>query len=373
MMEASGNSNLAMVKLSDMIRYLTSTGWQQVKFHDRRTLLFRKPDTHSERPFVVSLPANEEFLDYSAHIEEAIERLSIVEDSPFEAVLRRIRSVGQDVIYLRLAMTRSEYPSMERASHFIEGMRDLISWGACMEREQQPYFVQPFHEGRAQAEHFQLAHTYPGSFGFTIESQIPETYQPPIWAGYEALPLARRVLERITRGFLFTRQAERTQNTDEITGHFAEGFNGNMCKAVMNMLEDIRGGEVTYTVRWSTYLPASTDVAAFEPVVLKQDTVYYLQNAASYLEKSGQQDLEGQRTIEGQVTNLDYDGRGEHEVTMMAEGYGKVKFVLSEELYLLAGQAHLAGQAVKVTGKLVRRGQRELYTLTSPRDFQVVQ
>ena len=242
-----------------------------------------------------------------------------------------------------------------------------------MEREQQPYFTQPFHEGKEQAEHFQLGHTYPGSFGFTIESYLPEVHQQPIWAGYENLPLSRRVLERITRGFLSTRQAERSQNTDEITEHFTQGFNGNMCKAVLNMLEDIGGGEITYAVHWSTYLPASEDIAVFEPVVLKQDTVYYLQNAASHLEKSGQRDLRGQRTIEGQIVSLDYDGQGEHEVTMMAEGYGKVKFALSEDIYQVAGQAHLARQAVKVTGKLVRRGQRELYTLTSPRDFQISQ
>ena len=240
-----------------------------------------------------------------------------------------------------------------------------------MEREEQPYFVQPYHEGREQTEHFQLAHTYQGSFGFTIESQVPEIHQQPIWAGYESLPLSRRVLERITRGFLFTQQAERRENTDEITANFKQGFNGNMCKAVVEMLEDMRGGEVTYGVHWSTYLQASKDVAVFEPIVLGENTVYYLQNAAAYLEKTGQQDLRGERTIEGQVISLGYDGRGDHKVTMIAEGVGRVEFVLNEDPYQVAGQAHLAGQTVKVTGKLLRRRRREFFILTSPRDFQV--
>lgn len=373
MMAPSDDLDLAHLKLADIMSYLTSTGWEQIKYDDRRTLIFTKPDGQAESPFVIALPYTEQFRDYSARIEEALERLAVVEDSSFDAVLRKVQSVRDDVIYLRLMVARDEYPSLERASHFIEGMRDLVAWGACMEREQQRYFVQPFHEAREQTEHFHLAHTYHGSFGFTIESQVSEAQQLAFWSDQQPLPLQRRVLERITRGFLLTQQAEERQSAEILNEQFAQGFNGNMCKAVLEMLEDIREGQVAYAVRWSTSVPASQDVAAFAPIVLQESSIYYLQSAAAYLEKTGQRDLRGERTIEGPVVTLGYDGRGAREVTIMAEGIGRVECTLNEEQYQAAGLAHLAQHTVKVMGKLVKRGKGERYTLTSPRNFQVNQ
>ena len=238
---------------------------------------------------------------------------------------------------------------------------------------EQRYFIQPAHQGREQAQHFKLAHTYRGSFGFTFESQLPEVYQPPIWSDYKALPLSRRVLERITRGFLFTRQAEQKQNSEEISEHFSRGFNGNMCNAALEMLKDIRKGEIIYDVSWSSRIKASEDVARFEPIVLKKDTIYYLQDAAKYLERTGREDLKGTRTIEGQVIGLSYDGQGMREIMMQADGIGKVEMVLDEETYQRAGQAHLREQRITVTGQLSKKGKVGPYILTSPHAFQLVE
>lgn len=240
------------------------------------------------------------------------------------------------------------------------------------EQGEQRYFLQPVHQGREQAQHFKMAHTHQGSFGFTFESQLPETYQLPIWSDYKALPLARRVLERITRGFLFTRQAERNQNSQEISEHFSQGFNGNMCNAALEMLKDIRNGEIIYNVSWSSKIKASKDVAQFEPIVLKKDTIHYLQDAAKYLEKTGLEDLTGLHTIEGQVIGLSYDGQGTREIVVQADGIGKVEMVLDEEAYQRAGQAHLHEQRIIVTGQLSKKGKRGPYILTSPRAFQLV-
>lgn len=370
-MDNSDIAELRRIKLADMISYLRSTGWRRVKYTDTRTTVFAKEDEEEERPFLVTLPAKEQFTDYASRMAEAIMRLADIEEVSFDAVLQKIQAVGQDVIYLRLTLGHNEFPSLESTSHFIEGMRNLVTYGACMEREQRRYFEQPFHEGREQAQHFQFAHTFQGSFGFTIESQIVE--QHPLWTGYEPIPLQRKVLERITRGFLFAHQAEQTHNPDEISEHFAQGFNANMCKAVLEMLEDIRNGQVAYAVRWSAHLKPSEDVAQVEPITLGQDTSYYLQRAATTLERTAARELRGERTIEGVITNLGFDGRGEREVIMMVEGFGKVSFVLDADDYIAAGLAHLKGQTVHVIGRLTRSGKRGPFTLTSPRNFQVNQ
>jgi len=374
MMEEQIDLDLSRVSLENIINYLTLTGWRQIKYEDNLIDVYAKPDEHSEHPFVVTLPKSQDARDYAVGIEEAIERLSVVEDTSFEAILRKIQAVKLDVISIRLVIARNEYPSVDRAKHFIDGMRELISWGACMEEQgEKRYFIQPVHQGREQARHFKLAHTYRGSFGFTFESQLPIAYPLPIWSDYKALPLARRVLERITRGFLFTRQAERSHNSQEISGHFSQGFNGNMCNAALEMLKDIRNGEIIYDVGWSSSMKASEDVAQFDPIVLKKDTIYYLQDAAKYLEKTGLEDLKGILTIEGQVIGLSYDGQGTREIVVQADGIGKVEMVLDEEAYQSAGQAHLREQRITVTGQLSKKGKRGPYILTSPRAFQLLE
>lgn len=371
MMKEQMDLDLSQVSLENVINYLASAGWRQIKYDDNLVDVYTKPDEHNERPFVVTVPKNQEGEDYEEEIEKTVERLSVVEDVSFEAILRKIQTIKLDVISVRLVIARNEYPSVDRARHFIDGMRELISWGACMEEQGQArYFLQPARQGREQAQHFKLAHTYRGSFGFTIESQLPEVYQLPVWSDYKARPLARRVLERITRGFLFTRRAEQSQNSQEISGHFSQGFNGNMCNAALEMLKDIRGGEIIYDVSWSSRMAASDDVAHFEPIVLKRDTIYYLQDAAKYLEKTGLEDLKGTRTIEGQVIGLSYDGQGTREIIMQADNIGKVEMVLDEEAYQQAGQAHLREQRITVTGYLSKKGKRGPYILTSPHAFR---
>jgi hypothetical protein len=373
MMEEQMELALSQVSLENFINYLQSKGWRQIKYEDELLDVYTKPDKQSERPFVVTLPKSQHGPDYAARIEEAIERLSLIENRSFDAIWRNIQTINLDVISIRLVIERDEYPSVDRAKHFIDGMRELIAWGASMELRQQRYFPQPARQGREQAQHFKLAHTYSGSFGFTFESHLSGAYQLPIWSHYQDLPLARRVLERITRGFLFTRQAEQDHSSQVISERFAQGFNGNMCNAALEMLKDIRNGAVIYDVSWSSIMKASHDVAQFEPVVLKRDAVYYLQEAAKYLEKTGLEDLKGLYTVEGPVIGLSYDGQGTREIMMQADGVGKVEMVLDEEAYQRAGQAHLREQRITVTGQLSKRGRRGPYILTSPRDLHLLE
>ena len=78
-----------------------------------------------------------------------------------------------------------------------------------MEKDKRRYFDQPFRVGREQARHFQLARTFRGSFGLTIESQITDSQPHAVWDSHNQLPIQRRVLERITRGFLSAKSAQR--------------------------------------------------------------------------------------------------------------------------------------------------------------------
>jgi hypothetical protein len=370
----SQNLSLDHLTLDDFISYLRSTGWRRVKYQDDRLIVFAKGEDGEEQPDLVVLPAKESFRDFSSRIAEAVRRLADIEQTSNDDIVQKIQSVGQDVLYLRLSLPRTDdLPSLEGTSHFLQGLRNLVTYGACMEQERRRYFEKPFRIGREQAEHFQFAHTFQGSFGFTIESQIAELQQSALWPSQHRPPIQRRVLERITRGLLFAKSAEQMHNSAEISQNFATGLNANMCKAVVDMLAEMQDTQVSYSVRWSSRLPPSQDIARIEPILLGRETSLYLRQAGEYLEQTAEADLEEERTVEGLITSLSSEDQASRSVTISAEGFGKVSFLLGPEEYVVACNAHRDGRIVSVKGKLRRPGKRGPLTLVSPSNFQVRQ
>jgi hypothetical protein len=360
--------------LDNFISYLRSTGWRRVKYQDDRLIVFAKDEEGEEQPDLVILPAQESFRDFASRIAEAVMRLADIEQTSTDDIVQKIQSVGQDVLYLRLSLPHNDdLPSLEGTSRFLQGLRNLVTYGACMEREQRRYFEKPFRVGKEQAQHFQFAHTFQGSFGFTIESQIANLQQSASWPSQHRPPMQRRVLERITRGLLFAKSAEQMHNSAEISQNFATGFNANMCKAVVDMLEEMQDTQVAYAVRWSYRLPPSQDIARIEPILLGRETSLYLQQAGEYLEQTADADLEEERKVEGLITNLSSESQTSGVVTISAEGFGKVSFSLALEEYVVACNAHRDGCIVSVMGKLKRQERRRTLTLLSPHNFQVQQ
>jgi hypothetical protein len=365
------NSSVDHLSLDNFMAYLQSTGWRRVKYHDDRTIVFVCDTDEGEPPFLVALPANEQFSDFTSGIAVAVRRLADVEEISPEDVIRKIESVGQDVIYLHLSLPHNDLPSLEITSRFLQGLRNLVVYGACMEREVRRYFEQPFRVGKEQAQHFQFAHTFRGSFGFTIESQIDGIQQLALWGGQNRPPVQRRVLERITRGILFAKNAQQRHNSEEISQHFKQGLNANMCKAIVDMLEEIQDSQVAYSVRWSPRLPPSSDVSQITSILLDREASYYLREAAEYLERTADDDLEGDKTVEGLIINLHSEDQTARVVTVLAEGFGKVSFALEPKEYAIACNAHRDGYTVSAKGQLGRQGRRGTLTLLNPRNFQM--
>jgi hypothetical protein len=367
------NSSVDHLSLDNFMAYLQSTGWRRVEYHDDHTIVFVYDTDEGEPPFVVALPANEQFSNFTHRIAVAVRRLADVEEISPEDVIRKIESVGQDVIHLHLSLPHNDLPSLEITSRFLQGVRNLVVYGACMEREVRRYFEQPFRVGREQARHFQFAHTFRGSFGFTIESRIDGIQQLALWGGQNRPPVQRRVLERITRGFLFAKNAQQRHSAEEISQHFKQGLNANMCKAIVDMLEEIQDAQLVYSVRWSAHLRPSSDVSQITPILLDRETSYYLREAAEYLERTADADLEGDRTVEGPITNLHSEDQTARVVTVSSEGFGKVSFALESKEYAVACDAHRDGRTVIVKGQLVRQGRRGPLTLLRPCNFHLMQ
>jgi hypothetical protein len=350
--------------------YLRATGWTRIKYQNRRLAVYAKELQEGEPPAIVALPDKPSYSDFSTRMLEAVERLAEVEETTPGDMYQKIQSVGQDSMRLRLNLPSDlALPSLEVTASFLQGARDLVAYAACMEQEARPYFTQPFHIGKEQALRCQFAHTFQGSFGFTINSPLPTVGQ--LYLPRFGSPLERRIVERITRGLLSVQTARETQRSEEISEHFESGLNGNMCKAVLEMLKELPDTPVEYSVNWSVSLRPAHDVERFTPIILDKEVSYYLRDAAKCLETT-LPDPEHDKTIEGRVISLSVENQSERQVTLLADGYGKVSFLLDAEDYATACDAHRDNLVVTVMGTLQRNSKGgELWTLLSSHSFNV--
>lgn len=356
--------------LRSITDYLRATGWTRIKYQNRRLAVYAKELQAGEPPAVVALPDKPSYSDFSSRMLDAVQRLAEVEETTPGDMYQKIQSVGQDSIRLRLLFPSDKaVPSLEVTASFLQGVRDLIAYAACMEQETRPYFTQPFRVGREQAERCLFDHTFHGSFGFIVQSPLPTVERLSLPGSVR--PLERGVVERITRGLMSAQTAKEKQRSEEISEHYTSGLNGNMCKAVLEMLEELPDTPVEYSVRWSISLQPARDVEQVLPIVLDKEVSYYLRDAAKYLEAT-QPDLEYDKTIEGRVISLSAENQSERQVTVLADGYGKVSFLLDAEDYATACDAHRDAHVVTVVGTLQRKSRAgDLWTLLSPRAFRV--
>ncbi len=363
-------SALDNLSLEKFIYYLQSCGWTQVPYNNDRMIVFARTETEGEPSDLVTLPASEKYTDSAVRIAEAVKRLADIEETTPQDIIGRIHSAEQDIISLRLLLPPNEHPSVEVISYLFQGLRNLIIYGACMEKTSKRRFDQPLKLGKEQARHFQFAHTFQGSFGFTIESQVIEAQSFP-WHSDHSRPLQRRVLERITRGFLFAQNAQQKQDPDEISQNFEQGFNANMCDAAAEMLQALQDTQMLYSVSWSYRLPASQDVAQIFPISLEKGISHYLKEAALYL-KIADKDLEEEKVLKGHITNLSFEEPTEEGIiTLFTEEWGRVNFAAKPDEYLAACNARETKQMISITGRLVKQGKRKPWKLLNPHNFHL--
>jgi hypothetical protein len=142
-----------------------------------------------------------------------------------------------------------------------------------------------------------------------------------------------------------------------------------MCKAAAEMLQVLQDTQILYSVAWSRCLPPSQDVAQISPIPLEKETSRYLQEAAQYLEKTADKDLEEDRTLRGSITNLSFEKPTDGTITISTEEWGKVSFSAKPDEYIAACSTRGEGQVISITGKLVKQGRRKPWRLLNPHNF----
>lgn len=368
-------SPLDLVAVHDLISYLQARDWSELEPSTARWRVFAGPVDERGDPVEIVIPRDLGVPDISRLVRMGLETLAAVEREPAETVASRVAYYSSDVLLAKNIET-GEYNSitLRLAAQQTSELRELVAYGACSEKDARPNFLQKLSVTRAMDQHVRFGHTFSGSFGFTIQSPLirgpilyvqeplPVREGEPIADPITYAPFERRVMERIVRGLMSSREATDTEDVDSLVRNYGSGFNANMCTAIVRM--GLNEKPVQYNVLWSPKMPPASDLAALTPILLQAKSYKVLTDAAAILRQ-----LEPELTrIHGRVTHLVSKGapRGESGIersvviqeTAPPRGVRPRSIIvyLHREDYLRAIQAHEEWQSVEITGVLQRQG-----------------
>jgi hypothetical protein len=322
----------------------------------------------------IVLPTSREDTTSVEQIESAVMKLAALERSSPESVIAAIRSIGFDRIFSRVpdALVVDDAIHLDIAADHIRGMKAVLTATATTELRPNAYFLRASPMAIEYADHCRFAHTFKGSFGFTIESPVTPNEDPTLPIVEEQPPFERLVVQRFARGVQSVIAAGAAGDTMPITGSISTGFSANACEVFAQMIEDTSPGglwlSVAFSPEWAT--PAG--------LVLPQVEVNarHIEVTRAAAKEMRQKPVSREEVIIGRVTDLHSDNPADLltsnsnstvVVVWNSKELGEIPVLvaLSPPDYLIAVDAHKAGRAVKAAGTLEQKGRRWVLSFVS--------
>ena len=316
--------------------------------------------------------------DYHVYVDHMLKTLSSSTGQAEETIANEILLFNRDLLMIDADARTVDYAAMQ-----MPPIRRLIGHSANMERSLKPHFNQYYLEARNMLKHFEFNQICNGGVSHRIESLVGEkkAYQMEIpFEGPdpgEKLPLERRVMERIATGLLMVDIAARTQDSLPLIEGYADGFNANMCNAIVEISEH-SPNPVQYSVKWSRKLPVSQGVNVVNDIQIDHSHIEYLKRARDLLKKRKPE----YHRIEGRVIGLsslddpqsDDVPNSERSIVVLRTDRGglgrKLWINLGREDYILAHKAHIDWKTISVGGLAIKR--RSGWQLADPHEFKIL-
>ena len=324
------------------------------------------------------LPREQAASDFLRRMDGAIRTLSDVEGRSPEEVISDVRMIGYDVVRSRIpnAMVYNDAIHLEVATNYITGVKSLLAATATTEIQPDPYFLRVRKEASEYADRCRFAHTFRGSFGFSIESPVMPNDEPTLPQMEQPPPFERRVMERFARGVSTVCDAVATGDTAALVATAKTGFSANACEQFAKLVEDTSPGGLVFAFAFSPEWPADIEFAQVREFAVGVPHVEISRAAAKVLRS---QFTPRPETVFGRVVRLESEGDpsdllnpiGSREIAIQWSnkdlGDIQVRVSLDASEYLKAIEAHGSGRPVKVSGTLERRGR--VYVLSTPTNF----
>lgn len=383
------NTILNDVSVEHAVAYLQATGWQQAVAPNSRWTVLHGTNDYEGRPFELVFPKEKGSAQSRLYIANAVNLVARLTQEEPERTITRMRCVERDVLRLRnVESGSSTHIPLTLASNQIFELKQLLAFGASAEYSRRPHFTQPLPIGVTLSADCRFAHTFHGSFGFTIESPVItqgivyEYTKQRLSADFgpdeeiREAPFERRVMERIVRGLITTRNSVEMDIDEPLVSDYAAGFNANMCYAIMRMADEDKS-LLEYDILWSPKYKPAADVANSGPIEISASAYPFLRSAYEKLGELQPTEV----TVTGVVMALsskddplrvsDADRAVVIHWRNRPGGRPAQLIVrLSQHDYTLAHEAHLKWKTISVRGIVSRVGKT--WHLSEPVDFRVV-
>jgi hypothetical protein len=380
-------ASLQSITLSDLVDYLPLRGWTRSSLGDRHHYVFETGRTRDGDPIEIVLPRNPQSRDFAAYVSNAIEILAALDHRSPNDIITMIRARDRDILLVRNLDTGDEQSiSLDVAAKQIHQLTQLIVFSARAEQGgPKPFFEQNELTSAARriAKRYRFGHTFPGSFGLSIEAPFErpvvtasQLYLLPDGDDIVFEPIERRVLERIVRGLIYMEELPRHPDEHNLERQYTLGLNSNMCQAVARMAPN-KTAALEYRVEWSPQIAPPADIANPGSIRLSQTSYSYLTQLAGELKNFEPKPIVLRGRVEGLVSrdnplSMDTDERSIIVKWTDRPGGRPVRVImrLSAEDYVKANEAHMSWQTIEVTGILRQVGS--VWHLWYPKDFHLV-
>jgi hypothetical protein len=342
-------------------------------------LVYEKGVDDFGKPIKLVLPNGNNYADAPSMIRTAVELVADLAGRPVRDLVQQIRNRGSDILRQRLlAETRITSLPLEIAPRIVGYLRDLVYYAACSEEDPRPFFEKGLKVGKDYTAKCGFGHTFPGSFGLSIEMPIPPNPNDLLLPAGQVAPFERRLMQRVARGLFTAAKGVREGDVTVLTKDYPSGFNANLCEVMADLTETLSGTKSEYSMLWSPECEVPAELQNLEPVEIDPKVFRPFFEAAA---KSLRQVKESQDTpIVGAIVQLraedadDEDQDEGRQITVRWDlGNGrtlKIRVTLDADAYKAACDAHRDHRRVTVMGRPEKQGK--FWVLTSPRDFSVV-
>lgn len=316
----------------------------------------------------VMVPTTDTDPDHLERIERAIQTIATVEQRAPDLVAASARAVGFDMFNSRIpdALVFDDSIALQIAAKYIDDIQELLAATATTEIEPLAFYGRAKKDAVDFARNCRFAHTFRGSFGFTIESPVEENNTPALPTLDENPPFERKVMQRFARGVRAACMAVDTNDLKPITEGVRDGFSANACEKFAQLIADTSPGGLTMSFSFSPEWRTSEDFT--EALEFKVDARHA---EATRLAAKALRDKPFSRPeiIKGRIVNLHNETdptdllhtAGEREITVHWMSFDlddiDVHIALTPEQYLLAYEAHGRAKEVTATGTLERKGR----------------
>ena len=376
---------LLALRSGDVQLYLKSRGWEPATTRSPRGgLIFHNSKFRGAETLV---PLDRGFKDFSHRMGDLIVTLAALEKRAVSHVINDLSGSMSDALRLRVVSSDASLGSVPLAEglRLLKGGQDLLRSAAYS--VEKPESLHPQHNIRPVQEFLngcRLGQTEFGSFVATILT--PPV--PPELATPHALPFPEKdvaitdpFVRRVTNGLMGSlatvSNALESGSLGSILDEASKGISANLFEALGDMEPRVDQSSLDISVNWARSRPIN--IANPSAIIsLTKDHFPVLKEAArSIRERSGARRLH----YDGQVLELRTSSRdlfsddgGRVVILTRVEGrQAKIKADLSTEDYAKACDAHRDRRAVRVSGLIRQDEKNNVFVLSDPRDFQMLE